>query len=251
MSATSFIPFIHTMWQQASWNEVCPLITAISEDFHNMGTSVAKLKHFHEFRKRFGDRGSHRFALTELEYIVTLCRTTFDSPTGDGGADLGRTKIQLHDETAEAFRRAHPLRKTFSRTVLDENDQPRSAVEIEKKFGLPKPLAEGIRAGRAVLLRPQKKFAIGSCMVGVVFGMIFDTERGFCVDPKTPPFNTFEGWRPEHYYNENIVSVLPWIADTILKTIDACNSPHWRIWLRSEVAASHCPRICGLCAWLP
>jgi hypothetical protein len=47
--------------------------------------------------------------------------------------------------------------------------------------------------------------------------------------PKTrrriaPPFSTFENWRPEHYYNENITSVLPWIADTILKTIDACNS---------------------------
>jgi hypothetical protein len=59
---------------------------------------------------------------------------------------------------------------------------------------------------------------------GSGFGMIFDTERGFCVNPKTKPFNTFENWRPEHYYNENLVSVLPWIADTILKTIDACNS---------------------------
>ena len=39
--------------------------------------------------------------------------------------------------------------------------------------------------------------------------MIFETERGFCVNPKMPPFNTFESWRPEHYYNENIASVLP------------------------------------------
>jgi hypothetical protein len=35
-----FIPFVHIMWQQASWREICPLIMAISEDFHNMGTSV-------------------------------------------------------------------------------------------------------------------------------------------------------------------------------------------------------------------
>jgi len=54
--------------------------------------------------------------------------------------------------------------------------------------------------------------------------MIFETERGFCVNPKAPPFNSFENWHPEHYYNENIASVLPWIADTIIKTIDACNS---------------------------
>lgn len=73
-----FIPLIHIMWQQASWSEICPLIIAISNDFHNMGTSVAKLKHFHGFRKRIGDRGTRRFTLTELEYLVTLCRTTFD-----------------------------------------------------------------------------------------------------------------------------------------------------------------------------
>src|ERR1700722_11103885 len=49
-----FIPFIHIMWQQGSWSEICPLIIAISQDFHNMGTSVAKLRHFHEFRKPIG-----------------------------------------------------------------------------------------------------------------------------------------------------------------------------------------------------
>ena len=217
-----FIPFIHIMWQQASWSEICPLIIAISDDFHNMGTSVAKLKHFHEFRKRIGDRGAHRFALTELEYIVTLCRTTFDL-LQEMVAWIWGTKIQLLDETAEAFRRAHPLRKTFSRTVLDENDQPRNAAEIEKKFGLPKPLAEEyerVAPFFSDLRRIRDRIVHG----GSGFGIIFDTERGFCVDPKTRPFSTFEGWRPEHYYNENIVSVLPWIADTILKTIDACNS---------------------------
>ena len=43
------------------------------------------------------------------------------------------------------------------------------------------------------------------------------------VSPKVSPFSLFGGWRPDHYYNENIVSVLPWVADTILQTIDACN----------------------------
>ena len=59
---------------------------------------------------------------------------------------------------------------------------------------------------------------------GTAFGHIFDTERGFCVNPKAVPFSSFDGWRPEHYYNENIASVLPWVASTILQTIQACNS---------------------------
>jgi hypothetical protein len=53
---------------------------------------------------------------------------------------------------------------------------------------------------------------------------IFDTERGFCIDPKLPPFSSFEGWCPEHYNNENLTSVLPWIANMILQAINACNS---------------------------
>ena len=217
-----FIPFIHIMWQQASWGEICPLIIAISEDFHNMGTSVAKLRHFHESQKQIESRGTHKFASTELEYLVTLCRTTFDL-LQEMIAVIWKTKVQLHDETAEAFRRAHSLPKTFSKMVLHEKELMRNAAEIETQFGLPKPLAEQyqrIAPFFSELRRIRDRIVHG----GSGFGMIFDTERGFCVDPKMRPFNTFQSWRPEHYYNENIVSVLPWIADTILKTIDACNS---------------------------
>jgi hypothetical protein len=210
------------MWQQASWGEICPLIIAISEDFHNMGTSVAKLKHFHGFRKQIGNRGTHRFASTELEYLVTLCRTTFDL-LQEMIASIWRTRVRLLDETAESLRRARPLPKTFSKMVLHEKEQLRNAADIEAQFGLPKALAEQyerVSPFFSELRKTRDRIVHG----GSGFGMIFDTERGFCVDPKTQPFNTFENWRPEHYYNENIASVLPWIADTILKTIDACNS---------------------------
>jgi hypothetical protein len=217
-----FIPFIHVMWQQASWSEICPLIVAISDDFHNMGTSVAKLKHFHKFRDRIGSRGAHRFALTELEYVVTLCRTTFDL-LQEMLASVWKTRVRLIDDKTEAFRRAHPLPKTFSRMVLNEKELVRDAAEIEERFGLPTPLAA--QYGRVApffseLRRTRDRIVHG----GSGFGMIFDTERGFCVDPKTQPFNIFENWRSEHHYNETLASVLPWIADTILKTIDACNS---------------------------
>jgi hypothetical protein len=47
-----FIPFVHIMWQHASWGDLCPLILAISDDFHNMGTSVAKLRHSFDFRSK-------------------------------------------------------------------------------------------------------------------------------------------------------------------------------------------------------
>ena len=217
-----FIPFIHVMWQQASWSEICPLIVAIGDDFHNMGTSVAKLKRFHTFRKEIGGKGSHKFALTELEYLVTLCRTTFDL-LQEMMAWIWKNRVHLNDERAEAFRRAHPLPKTFSKMVLHEKEQVRSAEDIEAQFGLPKAMAEQyerVAPFFAELRRIRDRIVHG----GSGFGMIFETEHGFCVDPKKHPFNTFENWRPEHYHNDNIASVLPWIADTILRTIDACSS---------------------------
>ena len=66
------IPFIHLMWQRASWPEICPLILAISDDFHNMGTSVAKLRHFFNHRAGLPRGAATRFASTEVEYIVIL-----------------------------------------------------------------------------------------------------------------------------------------------------------------------------------
>lgn len=55
-------------------------------------------------------------------------------------------------------------------------------------------------------------------------GVIFETERGFCVNPKAAPFSSFDGWRTDHYYSENLASLLPWVASTIVQTIDACGS---------------------------
>src|SRR5215469_8273360 len=41
-----YIPFIDLMWQRASWPDVCPFITSIADYFHNMGTSLTKLRLF-------------------------------------------------------------------------------------------------------------------------------------------------------------------------------------------------------------
>jgi len=216
-----FIPFVHVMWQRASWREICPLIIAIGDDFHNMGTSVAKLRHFFDFRKDIASGGANRFALTELEYLVTLTRTVFDL-LQEMISYLWKEKVRLLDESSEAYRRGHSLPETFSTMVLDNKERVRTREEIEARFRLPGPLADEYAAigpffSRLRLARDRVVHGGGG------FGHIFDTERGFCVSPKTFPFSSFSNWKPEHYYNQSIASVLPWLADTILQTIDACN----------------------------
>lgn len=70
------IPFVDLMWQRASWPEICPLISAISADFHNFGTSVEKLTYFFEHRNEVP--AVTAFVKTELEYLFTLSRSVFD-----------------------------------------------------------------------------------------------------------------------------------------------------------------------------
>jgi hypothetical protein len=217
-----FIPFVHLMWQRASWGEICPLIIAICDDFHNMGTSVAKLRHFFGCRCALPPGSAGRFARTELEYLVTLTRTVFDL-LQEMISIIWQKKVKLLDESAENYRRGHSLPETFSKIVLQDKQRLKSADEIERQYRLPRRLAEQYANLTPFFLQLRDlRNRVVHGQGG--FGMIFDTERGFCIDPKSPPFSSFTGWRPEHRYNENLSSALPWIADTILKTIDACNS---------------------------
>jgi hypothetical protein len=217
-----FIPFIHLMWQCASWPEICPLISAISEDFHNMGTSAAKLRHFFDSRSRLPAGAASRFARTELEYLVMLCRSVFDL-LQEIISTLWEKKVRLLDDTAEKRRRSSKLPETFSKLVLHDKKRARTASEIEAKFGLPSSLAAQY-ASLVPFFSELRDIRDDVVHGRRGLGRIFDTERGFCVEPKTAPFYSFNGWLPEHYYNENIVSILPWTANLILRTIDACNS---------------------------
>lgn len=217
-----FIPFIDFMWQRASWPEIVDVIRAIADDFHNMGTSVAKLRLFYDTRGKLAPSSSARFAATELEYLVILCRTVFDLLQEMISITWGGN-VRLLDPAAEQKRKQIKLPDTFSRMVLVDKQRPRTPAEIESKYGVPPVLANEyarltpfftrLRGVRDNVVHGRK---------GI--GAIFNTERGFCVEPNSSPFSEFTAWRPEHYFNEHIASVLPWLADLVLQTIDACNS---------------------------
>jgi hypothetical protein len=217
-----FMPFVHVMWQQASWPEIWPLIMAICDDFHNMGTSVAKLRHFFDCRCTLSPGSANRFAGTELEYLAILARTVFDLLQEMISIIWLRKKVHLLDESAETYRQAHPLPETFSKIVLEDKQSLRSADAIQGQYGLPRPLAEQY-AKVAPFFSHLRDLRDRIVHGGSDIGPIYDTARGFCVNPKSLPFSSFEGWRTEHYFNENLTSVLPWIANVIVRTIEACN----------------------------
>jgi hypothetical protein len=136
-----FIPFVHLMWQHLSWREVCPLIHAISDDFHNMGTSVAKMRHFFDYRRSMPPNSSIRFVRTELEYLVILARTIFDL-LQEVISLVWKHHVMLFDQQAEGYRRRRALPETFSKLVFKEKERLKTSAEIEQQYGLPHRLAE-------------------------------------------------------------------------------------------------------------
>ncbi len=217
-----FIPFIDFMWQRASWPEIVHVLRAIADDFHNMGTSVAKLRLFYDTRSKLAGNSSARFAATELEYLVMLCRTVFDLLQQMISITWG-SNVQLLDAAAEKRRKQKKLPDTFSRMVLVDKERPLTPAEFESRYGIPPVLANEYARLIPFFIR-LRRTRDNVVHRGKGIGFVFDTERGFCVNPKFSPFSDFTGWRPEHYYTENIASLLPWLADLILQTIDACNS---------------------------
>jgi hypothetical protein len=214
-----FIPFVDLMWQRGSWPEVCPLICSLCDDFRNLGISVAKLRFFFDSRSDSSQPFS-RFAQTEFEYITILARSVFDL-LQEMISILWQKKVRLLDAVADTRRRSQKLPETFSSIVIQEKTI-RTAQGISERFGLPMQLAEEY-ASIAPFFSRLRNARDAIVHGGSATGYIFTTERGFCVDPKERPFVWFPDWQQEHRYNDNLVSVLPWIADLVLGTIDACS----------------------------
>jgi hypothetical protein len=215
-----FIPFVDLMWQRASWPEIVPLITAICDDFRNMGTAIAKLKHVFTTSHLLPRGAARTFASTELEYLVILARTIFDL-LQEMIAKIWDKRVRLMNPIAESIRKKRKLPSRFSTLCLkDEKRTVRTAEEIEERFGLPRKMAEQYEAGGSFFLE-LRRIRDGVVHSGNNFNPIFDTERGFCVNPKTPPFNTFN-WQSQHRYNENLVSLPPWLSNMVLRTIGTC-----------------------------
>lgn len=216
------IPFVELMWQRASWPEVCPLISAICLDFHHMGTSIAKLRHVFRTREIVADQAT-LFAATELEYLLILSRSVFDL-LQEIIARIWNGRVRLNEPTAERKRRARALPETFSRIILRDKKQTRTAQDIETTFGLPDVIA-GAYADQAAFfsqLRDARDAIVHGSGSGL--GYIYSTERGFCVSPHDAPFDQFTQWADAHRYSETLVSILPWLGHIVFGTVFACNA---------------------------
>lgn len=216
-----FMPFVDLMWQRTSWPEIVPLISAIEDDFSKMSTSIAKLKHTFQTQKQLSSGSSRAFAETELEYLLVLCRTVFDL-LQELIARIWDKRVCLNDPRAESVRKQRKMPDTFSKLCLKEKTVVRSSEELQTLYALPKEMAdEYVRA--APFFSQLRNLRNGIVHGGRGLDLIFVTERGFCVGKDSPLLVAIPcefGYK----YNDNLVSILPWLCSLILKTMGTCTS---------------------------
>ena len=134
------VPFIDLLRQRMNWPESYHFISALCDDFQNLGTSVAKLRHFTEQQGNIADDAVSAFAVTELEYIIISSRGIFDL-LQEVISRLWNTRIRLLDEAAEAVRKKSKVPPSFSKMVLKDNVDVRSASYLSEKHAIPETLA--------------------------------------------------------------------------------------------------------------
>jgi hypothetical protein len=217
--ADIFVAFIDFMSQRASWPELVRLIAGICDDFHMMATCAAKLEYFHRTRDSIDRLLIASFVRSEIEYLIVLARSVFDL-VQEVISIIWNNRVRLSDPTAEALRKQHRLPRTFSDVVL-KGETLRTAEQIGARYGLPPLMAEQYakQAPFFSSLRAARERIIHG---GSRIDTIFATERGFCVSPQSKLYGDYP-WTEAHRYNENLVSLRPWIARIIFKTVEACS----------------------------
>jgi hypothetical protein len=215
------ISFLEFAWQRASWPELCGLWRHLTDDIHNFAASVAKLEHFVAHREVIG-LGVSAFVQTELEYLLVLARSVFDL-LQELVSLVWTKRVRLRDPALEAVRKRHRLPPEFSKVVLRDKCEVRSAKEIAARFPVSPTLAGAYASAGAFFsrLRGVRDAIVHS---GKGIDLILMSESGPCIHRTTPIMAELGLRAVPDAENENIVSLWPLVACVVFGTIDACDA---------------------------
>jgi len=216
------IPFISLMWQRASYPDIAKVVSAISQDFQNMGLSLAKIEHIFDTRGVIKSGNVRGYISTEVEYLFVLSRSVFDLLYEVIYTLWSNTK--LSDSEAERKKKSRSLPKSLSKFIF-KSGKSRSCQDMMDDFGLPEALTKEIEKHIQFIcrLREARDLIVHN---GKSLGAIFETEKGFCVDANAKPFSEFYS-RVDisslKYGDNDLVSLWPWLSHVVLGTVNACN----------------------------
>lgn len=207
--------FLTFMAQRASFPPVKKAITGLMDDIFNLTASIAKLNHLYASRSVVG-HGVSRMAVTEVEYIILVCRGIFDF-LQEVVAGLWEG-VNFFD--AEQQKKSLKERKKFSQVVI-HNNVAATFEQIKERTGMPDRLVAWY-CRHIQFFFSLKAFRDNLVHRGTPFQLLLVTEDGFAIHERLAAFKGMDVWFDEERGPNNTVPLMPALAMIVNNTLAVC-----------------------------
>lgn len=202
--------FLTIIGQFANFTDLGKFYSAMHDDILNLSASIAKFEMIEKSRKT--QEGSARLAATEVEYILSVCRSMFDLFQELFAKIWDKTRLVADAKKGE-------LKKAFSQMALI-GGSVRSAEELTAAYGLPPAIAACYARNAPVFVRI-RDFRDGLIHRGGHIQSIFAGESGFTIQKKFGPFANLRIWDDAEEEPNALVPLKPAISMIVHATLAA------------------------------
>jgi hypothetical protein len=202
--------FLQLLGQHANFPAVQRHFGAILDHIYSLGASLYKLEVLHAGKHP----GSARLATTEIEYLLTVCRSMFDH--------LQEILAKLWDyvRLTEETTKKQGLPASFRKMVLAEGRR-QTPEELSARYGLPLAIAD-VYVRHAEMFLQIRKFRDQIIHGGRPNDIIFRGEGCYQVQRRLGPFRDLDIWEDAEVEPNEIVPLMPILAQIIHGTFLAC-----------------------------
>ena len=211
--ADAHFQFMEFIAQHTSFPELKFAVVGMMDDISNLSASLSKLQLLHASRNEVGS-GIQRMVATELEYILSVCRSLFDL-LQEVINKLWKMVTLTNPATTK-----RPMKGSFASVALFQ-DAPATAEKLVEKYGLPQPLADFYVSVTPFFLQLR---TIRDNLVhhGSQVQTIFSDDADFLISGHLRPFESMKIWRDHERQPNNLVPLRPAINALVYRTLAVC-----------------------------
>lgn len=198
----------------ACYSELQKAVGGIRDDIFNLSASLAKLDLLQRSKEQI-PHGLSRMAMTEVEYIVFVCRSLFDL--------FQEVMVKLWNRVQLLDGSIHkkPLKDSFARTILN-GAKVLSPEEIGARFGMPMAIASCYGRATQIFLA-LRRFRDNIVHHGSQVQHIFSGDGCFLIGSQFTPFPDMVLWDDDERRENDLVPLMPAIETLVYRTLAVCD----------------------------
>jgi len=206
--------FLNFVSQISCFVELQKAVGGIRDDLFNMTASIAKIRHLESSQDAIG-HGAPRMAMTEVEYLLSLCRSIFDL------LQEIAMKTWATVQPIDPSFKLKKLKGSFREMVMSKNE-PMSSEAISEKFAIPQSFAIFYFRTASFFLN-LRRFRDNIVHNGSTIQTVFASDQGFHIQQSFAPFPEVDLWRGDERRSNDLVPLLPALGFLIYRTLSACD----------------------------